>query len=271
MPRAAAAPVVHRFPRGCTVPLSTEFVRHISRLDPMPLTAQRLMRALQDEQVGPAQLAGYVQFDPAMASGILRAANSAAYEGAATANLREAIVRLGTSKLVELVLGDTLKRMKVQVPMYGLGENDLWRHSAAASLGVAALRLERPSAGVPESASIAALLHDIGKLVMARYLQADLSAILELCRDRKLAFVEAERELLGCDPPRSGQRSAANGVFRTRSRTLSSVIINAKLSIRRPRSTPWSSAISWRRPSAPDSAPKDSTWQPTANRRIAWD
>jgi len=89
--------------------------------------------------------------------------------------------------------------MKTQVPMYGLGEHELWRHSAAASLAVTALRQERPSAEVPESASIAALLHDIGKLVMARYLQADMSAILLLARERTLTFVEAEHELLGCD------------------------------------------------------------------------
>jgi putative nucleotidyltransferase with HDIG domain len=181
------------------VPIPTELVCQITRLDPMPLTAQRLMRALQDERLGPEQLAGYIQFDPAMASGVLRLANSAAFGGVATGNLREAIVRVGTSKLVEIVLGDTIQRMKTQVPMYGLGENELWRHSAAASLAVTALRQEKPSANVPESASIAALLHDIGKLVMGRYMKADMFAILERCRERSLTFVDAEHELLGCD------------------------------------------------------------------------
>jgi HD-like signal output (HDOD) protein len=171
-------------PSRLNVPLPTEFVRQITRLDPMPMTAQRLMRALQDERVGPAAIAGYVQFDPAIASGVLRLANSAAFGGVATVNLREAIVRVGTSKLVEMVLGDTLQRMKAGVPMYGLDENELWRHSAAASLAVTALRQEKPSANVPESASIAALLHHIGKLVMGRFMQADMSLILERCRDR---------------------------------------------------------------------------------------
>jgi putative nucleotidyltransferase with HDIG domain len=89
--------------------------------------------------------------------------------------------------------------MKTSIPMYDFDENELWRHSAASSLAVKALRQEQQSANVPESASVAALLHDIGKLVMVRHLHADMLAILALCRERDLTFVEAEHEVLGCD------------------------------------------------------------------------
>ena len=186
----------------------------IDRLDPLPITIQRLVKALDDENVGPAQLAAHVQFDPAVAASVLRVANSAAYMGLQQVDsLRDAVVRLGTRRLLDIVLGDYLKRLKVAAPMYDLAEDDLWLHSAAASLAVKALMKERPRAGVTETASIAALVHDIGKLVMVRYLKADVKTILKLRDEKGFSFVEAERELFGCDHAEVGGEMAKRWGF----------------------------------------------------------
>lgn len=186
----------------------------IDRLDPLPVTVQRLIRALNDENVGPAQIGEIVQYDPAVASSVLRLANSAAYGGwSRTETIRDAVVRLGKAKILDIVLGDHLKRLKMAAPLYDLAEDELWLHSAAASLAVKALIRERPRAGIPESASVAALVHDVGKLVMVRYLKADVSAILALRDQRKIAFVEAERELFGCDHSEVGGAMAKRWGF----------------------------------------------------------
>lgn len=186
----------------------------IDRLDPLPTTAQRLTKALQDEEVGPARIAEFVQYDPAVASTVLRVANSAAYGGwNRIDNIRDAVVRLGATRLLDIVLGDYLHRLKVNAPLYDLAEEDLWLHSAAASLAVKALQKERPRAGVPETASIAALVHDIGKLVMVRFLKADVKQILALRDAGNIAFVEAERELFGCDHAEVGAEMARRWGF----------------------------------------------------------
>jgi putative nucleotidyltransferase with HDIG domain len=182
------------------VPVPVDLIRQINRLDPMPVSMQRLMKTLQNDDIGAAQIATYVEYDPAMAAVVLRQANSAAYGGSRpTVSLREAVLRLGKANILHIVLGGTLKAMKAKVPMYGLGEDELWLHSAAASVAVKALQHERPGARVPDSAAVAALLHDIGKLVMGRYMKADALAILDLAAEQRLTFVAAERELLGCD------------------------------------------------------------------------
>ncbi len=165
----------------------------------MPMSARRLLGALQNEAIGAAEIASYVECDPAMAAGVLRTANSAAYGGFRVTTIREAVLRLGTANILNIVLGSTIARLKTKLPMYGLGENDLWLHSVAASLAVKAIQQERPTAKIPDSTAVAALLHDLGKLVMSRYMCADVESILALAADRRLTFVEAERDLLGCD------------------------------------------------------------------------
>lgn len=186
----------------------------IDRLDPLPATAQRLMRALQDEKIGPARIAEYIEFDPAVVSTVLRVSNSAAYGGwQRVDSIRDAVVRLGAARLLDIVIGDYLRRLKVNAPLYDLAEDDLWLHSAAASLAVKALQKERPRAGIPETASIAALVHDIGKLVMVRFLKADVKQILARRDQRNIAFVEAERDLFGCDHAEVGAEMARRWGF----------------------------------------------------------
>jgi putative nucleotidyltransferase with HDIG domain len=186
----------------------------IDRLDPLPVTAQRLLKAMEDEDVGPAKIAEFVQYDAAVASTVLRIANSAAYGGwNKVDNVRDAVVRLGAAKLLDIVMGDYLKRLKVNAPLYDLAEDDIWLHSAAASLAVKALQKERPRAGIPETASVAALVHDIGKLVMVRFMKADVKQILALRDLRGITFNEAERELFGCDHAEVGGAVARHWAF----------------------------------------------------------
>jgi putative nucleotidyltransferase with HDIG domain len=124
-------------------------------------------------------------------------------------------VRLGGAKLLDVVLGDYLRRIKVSAPMYDLAEDDLWLHSAAASMAIKALRQERPGAAIPEIATVAALVHDIGKLVMGRYLKADVKQILRLRDARGMSFVEAEREMFNCDHAEVGGAMATRWGFPT--------------------------------------------------------
>jgi putative nucleotidyltransferase with HDIG domain len=186
----------------------------INRLDPLPVTLQRLMKALRDENVGAYQIGEIVQFDHAVVASLLRAANSVAFGGwSRTESVRDAVNRLGKNRVIDLVLGDHVRRLHVDAPLYDLSEEDLWRHSTAASLAVRAITRECPRAALTESAAIAGLVHDVGKLIMVRYMKADFSAIIALRDRQKISFVEAERELLGCDHAEVGGEMARHWGF----------------------------------------------------------
>ncbi len=177
-----------------------EILGNIDRLEPLPVTAQRLVSLLgNDDDVPVAQIAETIEYDQAIASNVLRLCNSAYYAGQfPIENLRDAVVRLGMSPLLEMVLGNYLNRLGTAAPLYDLDEQELWLHSVAVSLAVKELVKECPER-IPKVAPIAGLVHDIGKLIMVRYCEANVSSILDRCKADDLTFVEAERELFDFD------------------------------------------------------------------------
>lgn len=194
--------------------LPGELVRGITRLEPLPVTAQRLISMMNGEDVSLVKLAELIEFDQAIAAAVLKATRSARFAGyAAPTNVRDAVVRLGTVTLLDLVLEGYLKSLRGTAPLYELGEHDLWLHGAASQLAVRALIVECPEARIPAVAEPAALLHDIGKLVMARYLKADVRQLLAHARGRNITFTEAERELLGVDHALVGAAVAEHWAF----------------------------------------------------------
>jgi putative nucleotidyltransferase with HDIG domain len=166
-------------------------------LEPLPVSVTRLVSLLADENAPIAAVAQVVGYDPALTGRILSLANTAARQGAAPiVTVQDAVVRLGTGAVLTLTVSSALRRrMTRAVPEYGLTEGDLWRHSVATA--VAAELLPR-FAGVrlPPETATAALLHDVGKLVMARYLRPPVVALLDQARASGLHRLAAEREVL---------------------------------------------------------------------------
>ncbi len=186
----------------------------INRLEPLPITVQKLVVALNSQHVDFNEIAKTIEFDGAITSNILRTANSAAFAGRARIETaRDAVVRLGTVTLLDLLLIGYLKSLKVAAPLYDLSEDDLWLHGATASLAVKAIVKETRNRRIPEASNIAALIHDIGKLIMVRYLKAEASAVLNLSQEKNLTFVEAERELFACDHAEVGGAMARKWSF----------------------------------------------------------
>ena len=136
-----------------------------------------------------------VTSDPAIASAILKLANSVMYSREGNiSNIQEAVVRIGfrsvrnaamTMSVFKLLAGDP-KNMTFNRLWY-------WQHSLA--VAVLARRIAANGRfGGPEDAYIAGLLHDIGKPVLDDYAHHDFhAAIREAARTGKPLF-ECERK-----------------------------------------------------------------------------
>jgi hypothetical protein len=80
-------------------PLPSALVRGIRQLEPMPVTAQRLLALLTGEEVSLATIAELVEFDQAIAAAVLRMARSWTYAGARPPEtVRDAVLRLVMSR-----------------------------------------------------------------------------------------------------------------------------------------------------------------------------
>ncbi len=182
------------------MPVPLKVRQGLGTLKPLPATANRLISALQREDTSLASVSEVIEYDQVIAGRVLQLARSAAYSGSMPINdVHTATMRLGTGTILELVLGDYLRTLKMKAPLYELDEDDLWAHGAAASLAVRALKQECPKTRVPDAAQAAALMHDIGKLVLVRTVQLRPADIVARAEQDRTTWVEAERALIGCD------------------------------------------------------------------------
>lgn len=170
-----------------------------SCLDPLPTSVTRLASMVCDGTPDLREVTEIVQFDQALTAGLLRMANSS-WSASRTeiTTVKDAVVRVGAGAVLSLSLGVNMRgRMNRPILEYGLSEGDLWRHSVAASLGAEVLLRTSPRPLPPEAVT-AALLHDVGKLVMCRFLDADLLVLLDRAREQGgLSALAAEAEVLG--------------------------------------------------------------------------
>ncbi|MEY2407114.1 MAG: hypothetical protein QOG39_2030 [Acidimicrobiaceae bacterium] len=169
-------------------------------LDPLPVSVTRLAAISCEDAPDIDQVIDVVRFDQALTASLLAAANSSwSASHSRITTVRDAVIRIGTGPVLSIALGSAVRtRLTRAVPEYGLGEGDLWEHSVAALLAAELLSRRAPNPPPPETAT-AALLHDAGKLVMARFLGDDLLQTMHLAAEEGVGRRRAELDVLGVD------------------------------------------------------------------------
>lgn len=180
------------------MPIPPDLLQNIDRMDPLPITVQRLVTLLGEEMVSPREVASVIEYDQAIAAALLRVANSPVMGSRIKIDrVGDAVMRLGVDQILEIALGSHYRQISSSVAMYDLSEDDLWLHGALSSVAAKEIARTCTTMKIPPVASIAALTHDIGKLILVRYVDVDMEAVLKVSREQEITFVEAEEELLG--------------------------------------------------------------------------
>jgi HD-like signal output (HDOD) protein len=181
-------------------------VSSVDALEPLPLTVMRLTDVISTGEHEVSDIAEIVALDQALTAALLRRANSAmAGSRAPVATVREAVVRLGSGPLLSMAFAATVgHRMNAALPAYGMVEGELWQHSVAASVTADVVR-GMANAYVPAEASTAALLHDIGKVVICNhYGPQTMQMLVRAAETDHVSPLHVERKVFGADHAQIG-------------------------------------------------------------------
>ena len=156
----------------------------------LPELALQVREEMEQSGCTNARLARLIQRDPAIATRVLKLAQSAAQRtGVEVSSLEAAVARLGLHHLRTLITSLCLLRMLNAVHgSHARLVGEVYRHSVEVGSLARALAESQPHLD-PGTALLAGLVHDIGKLPIARYLEGGSAgaladeAILELMQD----------------------------------------------------------------------------------------
>ncbi|MBW2107818.1 MAG: HDOD domain-containing protein [Deltaproteobacteria bacterium] len=191
-----------------------DITRAAKKLPPFPGVLERALRVLDDPEASVGEVIGIVEHDQAITANVLRLCNSAYYGvSRKVRSLREALVLLGNAQLREVLLAGTLvKFLGTAVRGYDLAGGQLWRHAVATGL-MARVISKRVYGTEPPSLFTAALLHDIGKVVLSEFVDQYLDKIMALVEAGQHSFSEAEGTLLGINHAQVGADVAESWNF----------------------------------------------------------
>jgi len=176
--------------------ITSDLVRQrVKSLPSLPTTVVALGQAVADDRCTVDKILGILAKDPPLSAGLLRLANSALFSGdAKVSDLRTAVMRLGYDSILNL--GRTAAVIRVFRNAEHLDPIVLWQHSVAVGMvakGVCRLLNKRP---YEESAFLAGLLHDIGKIALDRCFAEEYAPVVAAIEQGE-SGVEAEQRLLG--------------------------------------------------------------------------
>jgi putative nucleotidyltransferase with HDIG domain len=185
-------------PRAPLPTTPEQLVTSAPELEALPVVAQRLLVILRDPRASVDGIARLLGTDQALAATVLRHANSAgAMPNRRIGSLREAVARIGLRALGEVVVracaGPMLDR---GLPPYALPRRIAWRHAATVSEATRGLaKLAR--VGSTDEASVAGLLHDVGKTVLTSVLPEAAAEAVAVARSRRIPVWQAETQVIG--------------------------------------------------------------------------
>lgn len=174
-------------------------VQLLKNLPTLPGMIEQISRAVESKRFSVADIGRLISRDQVLSAKVLKLANSAFFGfSRKVGSLTQALVLLGFDVVKGLILTSSVfDLMKHRAEA-------LWLHSmgVATAASIIAAEIEFPEA---EEASIAGLLHDLGKVVLRAHMPEDNEAIAALMAERGLTVREAEREVLGFDHSHIGQ------------------------------------------------------------------
>jgi putative nucleotidyltransferase with HDIG domain len=186
-------------------------LQQAEKIPPLPAVAKKALRLMNNPDYSMKQLGNTLATDQAIASTLLRWANSSYYGLASKiSTVHQAVAYLGENMVRSLVLTAALATyMDRPLPGYYLDKGELWKHSIGVAV-TARYITKKYGQDTAEEAYTAGLLCDIGKLAFETALR---DARIEDTEWVNRSFLELENDYFGINHAELGAMMAQRWGF----------------------------------------------------------
>jgi len=172
-------------------------IKKIEEIPTLPAISQKVLATASDEDASISEIASLIEKDQALATQVLKVANSAFYGFLHNvSSIDHALVILGINEVKSILLGFSVHNFFSQHEGSLCDPKRFWRHSIICSQ-VTKLLGRRFNIQNDETLFLVGLIHDIGKVVLDQYLHEDFEQIISYISTTKTTFSDAEKAILG--------------------------------------------------------------------------
>ena len=179
--------------------ISDDVRAKVSSFPSMPQAAVKLRTLLKEKDVPIKEIENVLRQDPGLSTNILRLANSAHFGlSSKVGSLKQAVMLLGVKRFEQIAFSASMnKTMDKAVEGYDLSPGALWLHSITVATTAESIAKFLKIAD-PNDVFIPALLHDMGKLILGKFVKQESNQIQKLVSQGE-SLVRAEYKVLGTD------------------------------------------------------------------------
>jgi HD-like signal output (HDOD) protein len=143
-----------------------------------------------------------------MTANILKLCNSAYFsKGKEITSIDRAIVTLGLKEVKDIVLLVAAKPILVKpVSGYDLAQGDLWTQGLAVATMSRDIALSKKRKDIADVVFTGGIIHNVGKVVIALYVQQAFRQILAMVETQNISFHLAEKEVMGFNHQEVGEK-----------------------------------------------------------------
>lgn len=165
-----------------------------------------VVKIIENPSANAKDLKEVIEVDPPLTAKVLRFANSAVLGvRRKITEIDQAVIWIGFDALKELTLNQKVcEAFQDDVDYNGYTKSKLWKHSVAVAL-LSKMIYRREFGDRGENVYAAALMHDIGIIVEDQFRPEEFRQVIDLAVDKKIALVQAEKEVFGFDHGELGQ------------------------------------------------------------------
>lgn len=172
----------------------------ISRSENLPVLPQavsQILKLADDPNSSARDIEKVVERDPAISAKILKVANSAYYGGSSAPTISRAVSFLGMNQVRSLVVGVAFQNIiGTKSSANHFDKIEYWRHSLATATAARILGSLR----IPikaEELFVAGMVHDIGMLVMDKFLPTEFDTCLTTANQMGVPLADVQQDQLG--------------------------------------------------------------------------